>query len=200
LSMKSFEAGPSPEQIKSEEEMSLELPKEGGLEMRETVVEKAELKPEQAIAQERSVLERFKGKAKQVASVLLFVSALSVGPGMVSEAYAQGTKLTTRTEQVRKQEKTKTREGAPEWVARAISGEIFWEEGETIFAVGIVSRIQNISLLRSTAGNRARANLLKAASREKGTLKGSTVLSFWKSPDGTMFALARVSKSDISND
>ena len=123
--MKSFEAGPSPEQIKSEEEMSLELPKEGGLEMRETVVEKAELKPEQAIAQERSVLERFKGKAKQVASVLLFVSALSVGPGMVSEAYAQGTKLTTRTEQVRKQEKTKTREGAPEWVARAISGEIF---------------------------------------------------------------------------
>ena len=103
--MKSFEAGPSPEQIKSEEEMTPEFPKEEGLEMREAVVEQAELKPEQAIAQERSVLERFKGKAKQVAGVLLFVSALSAGPGMVGEAYAQETKPTTRTEQVQKQER-----------------------------------------------------------------------------------------------
>jgi len=102
--MKSFEAGPSPEQIKLEEEMASELPKEEVLEVRERV-EEPELKPEQALTQERSVLERFKGKAKQVAGVLLFVSALSAGPGMVSEAYAQETKPTTRTEQVQKQEK-----------------------------------------------------------------------------------------------
>jgi len=103
--MKSFETGPSSEQIKPEEEITPELPKEEGLEMRKAVAEQAELKPEQAIAQERSVLERFKGKAKQVAVVLLFVSALSAGPGMVGEAYAQETKPTTRTEQVQKQEK-----------------------------------------------------------------------------------------------
>ena len=92
--MKSFETGPNPEQIKSEEEITPELPKEEVLEMRETAVEKTGLKPEQAIAQERSVLERFKGKAKRVAGVLLFVSALSAGPGMVGEAYAQETKPT----------------------------------------------------------------------------------------------------------
>ncbi|MEK7669133.1 MAG: hypothetical protein AAB350_00880 [Patescibacteria group bacterium] len=102
--MKSFEDGPSPEQIKSEEEMPSELPKEEVLEVRERA-EEPELKPEQALTQERSVLERFKGKAKQVAGVLLFVSALSAGPGMVSEAYAQETKPATRTEQVQKQEK-----------------------------------------------------------------------------------------------
>lgn len=103
--MKSFEAGSNPEQIKPEEETTLELPKEEVLETREAVAQEAELKPEKALAHERGVLERFKGKAKQVAGVLLFVSALSAGPGMVSEAYAQETKPATRTEQVQKQEK-----------------------------------------------------------------------------------------------
>jgi len=103
--MKSFESGPSPEQIKSEEEITSELPKEEVLEVHEAVAEKAELKPEQAIAQERSVLERFKGKAKQVAGVLLLVSALSAAPGMVGEAYTQEIKPTIHTEQAQKQEK-----------------------------------------------------------------------------------------------
>lgn len=166
----------------------------------ETWPSQEQIKPEQAIAQEQSVLERFEGKAKQVAGIFLFVSALSVGNGMVGEAYAQETKPTTLTEQAQKQEETKTQEGAPEWVIRAISGETFWEEGETIFAVGTASRIQNFSLSRSAAGDRARANLLRAAGREEGTIRGSRVLSFWESPDGTLFALARVLKSGISND
>jgi hypothetical protein len=48
-----------------------------------------ELKPEKALAEERGTLERFKGKAKEVAVVLLFVSALSASPGVVSEVYAE---------------------------------------------------------------------------------------------------------------
>jgi hypothetical protein len=96
--MKSFDAWPNHEQIEPEEEIVKELPKEAVLEVREAVAEGAELKPEQALTKERSVLERFKGKAKQVAVVLLFVSALSAGPGMVREAHAQ------ETEQQEKQE------------------------------------------------------------------------------------------------
>ncbi len=86
--MKSFEAGPSPEQIKSEEEMASDLPKEEVLEVREQV-EEPELKPEQAFANERGALERFSGKAKKAAGVLLLVSALSIGSGLISEARAQ---------------------------------------------------------------------------------------------------------------
>lgn len=102
--MKSFETGPSPEQIKLEEATPKFLEEKKVVEVREAARE-AKLEPEQAFARERSVLERFKGKAKQVAGVLLFVSALSAGPGMVSEVYAQETKPTTWTEQVQKQEK-----------------------------------------------------------------------------------------------
>jgi len=93
--MKSFESGSSPEQIKPEEEIAPEL-----LGKKEN---EAELKPEKFLVQERGVLKRFKGKAKEVAGVLLFVSALSVAPGMVSEAYTQETKQNTRTEQAQKQ-------------------------------------------------------------------------------------------------
>jgi|SRR3989338_3600125 len=49
----------------------------------------AELKPEQAIAQELGVLERFSGKAKEIARVLLLATALVTGAGAVEQAFAQ---------------------------------------------------------------------------------------------------------------
>lgn len=96
--MNKFETmGQAPEEIESEQEISPDFP--------EQEIGKDELKPEKVLAQERSVLERFKGRAKQVANVFLFVSALSAGPGVASETYAQETKPTARTEEVQKQEK-----------------------------------------------------------------------------------------------
>jgi hypothetical protein len=103
--MKFFKEWTDSGQIKSKEEKTPESFKGEVSGMRESSTEKAELKPEQAIAQERSVLERFKGKAKQVAGVLLFVSALSIAPGVVGEAYAQENKRADQIKQVQKQEK-----------------------------------------------------------------------------------------------
>lgn len=102
--MGSFESGLGPKQIKSGEETTSE-----SLKYREVAEDcgaeqEAELKPEQALAQERGVLERFKGKAKQVVGVLLFVSALSAGSGLVSETYAQEAEPATQIEQAQKQE------------------------------------------------------------------------------------------------
>ncbi len=93
--MKSFESGSSPEQLKSEEEIASELP--------EGKENELELKPEKFLTQERGVLQRFKGRAKQVAGALLFVSALSVAPGMASELYTQETKRNIKIEQAQKQ-------------------------------------------------------------------------------------------------
>ena len=63
--MKSFEVGQSEEQINQEE-----------------------LQPEEALAHERGVFERFTGKAKEVAGVLLLTSALSTAPGLMPKGYA----------------------------------------------------------------------------------------------------------------
>jgi hypothetical protein len=53
----------------------------------------AEINPEQShnafMAREQSVLEKFRGKARDVAKVMMFVSGLAAGEGMVSEAHAE---------------------------------------------------------------------------------------------------------------
>lgn len=167
--MKSFESGPSPEQINQE------IAPESS--------EEKELK--NPLTQERTILERFRGKAKKVASIFFLVSTLTAGCA-AREGYAQIPRSADST--------AETQEGAPEWVARAQGGEASWEEGDALFAVGTASGIRNISLLRSTAASRARANLLGATGQEEGTLRGSTVPSLWQSPDGTMYALACVSR------
>ncbi len=99
--MNSFEVGPSPEQQNKELEIE-ELEAACEVENSE-VAETVKFKPEQAIAHERSILERFKGKAREVAGILLFVSALSVGPGTVGETYAQEIKPAVQTEQIEKE-------------------------------------------------------------------------------------------------
>jgi hypothetical protein len=71
------------------------------------VIETEGLEPAEAIKNEQSILEKFRGKARQIVKVLTFVSALSVSSGMVNEVYAQQTKHAGRSEQVKKQEKTK---------------------------------------------------------------------------------------------
>jgi len=58
------------------------------------------LKSAEALEEERGILGRFKGKAKSVANLMLLVSALSVAPGVVNEAYAQAGNPTNKTEQV----------------------------------------------------------------------------------------------------
>ncbi|MDO8436408.1 MAG: hypothetical protein Q7S82_03485 [bacterium] len=87
--MKSFEAGSSPEQIKPEGEKRPELL--GGQEVFEVreVAQGPELKPDKAFAQERGVLERFNGRAKEVARVLLLATALATGAGAIEQAFAQ---------------------------------------------------------------------------------------------------------------
>ncbi len=63
-------------------------------------VESDEFKPEQILTEEKSLLERFTGKAKKIARVMTIVSALSVAPGMVQEVYAQENKSGAKVEQV----------------------------------------------------------------------------------------------------
>lgn len=64
--------------------------------------------PKQALAQEKTGLERFSGMSKKVARVMLLVSALSVAPGVVSQANAQETKAPgAKIEQVQKNQEEK---------------------------------------------------------------------------------------------
>jgi hypothetical protein len=163
--MKSFESWPSPEQ-------TTEIPEAGKFNL------------EKSLLGERTILEKLRGKAKKVAGVFLLVSSLTAGC-MARGGYAEVPRPAATTE---------TQENAPDWVARAQSGETSWEEGGTLYAVGMASGIRNISLLRSTASSRARANLLHATGRSEGPLRGSTVPSLWQGPNGTMYALAEMAR------
>ena len=57
-------------------------------ESQQEIVEKPKFNPERAIDDERGVFEKLRGKAKDVAKVMLLMSALSFAPGMVREASA----------------------------------------------------------------------------------------------------------------
>jgi len=62
---------------------------------------------EEAIEKEKGLLERFRGKAKEIAGVLTLISALSFGEGLVEKAYAGQEEGGARVESA---EKEKTRE------------------------------------------------------------------------------------------
>lgn len=64
--------------------------------------EQEKLQPERAVAQERGVLDRFRGKAKEIAGVMMMLSALSVMPGIPTEAYAEKRKQPTQAGQIQK--------------------------------------------------------------------------------------------------
>lgn len=64
-----------------------------------------ELNTQSALMQEKTMLEKFRGKAKEVANVLVLTSILSATPGVINEAYAEKRKSGIRTEQT--QEKSK---------------------------------------------------------------------------------------------
>lgn len=66
----------------------------------EEISEDAEFRPEQALTQEKTILERFRGKATNVARTMLLVSTLSFGQGAVNEVYAQEDKVDTKIEKV----------------------------------------------------------------------------------------------------
>ena len=84
-------------QIKTENQENLEF------------AETPQLETEKALVREKGVFEKFKGKAKDVARVMMLVSVLSAGSGVVSEAYAQNnTGNQTRVEQAEKTKATKT--------------------------------------------------------------------------------------------
>jgi len=62
---------------------------------------------EAALDKERSVLEKFRGKAKDAAKVMMFISALSFGAGMAGEARAEDSQAAVKVEQVEGQNKEK---------------------------------------------------------------------------------------------
>lgn len=103
--MESFKPWQNEESVVSGEATVPEPPVEQGV---AKVVEEVDegLTPEHAIAQERGLLqtltETLTGKAKRIANMFLVVSALSAGPGVVSEANAQENKPLVRAEQVEK--------------------------------------------------------------------------------------------------
>ncbi len=71
-------------------------------ETEEESVESSEFESEKALGHEKTLLERFSGKARKIARVMTLVSALSAAPGLVQEAYAQQATPGTKTEQVNK--------------------------------------------------------------------------------------------------
>ena len=84
-------------QIKTQDQESLEF------------AETPQLETEKALVREKGLFEKFKGKAKDVARVMMLVSVLSAGSGMVSEVYAQNnTGGQTKVEQAEKTKATKT--------------------------------------------------------------------------------------------
>ena len=96
--MKSFEQGFQPEDIDNlDEEEAAEIveaqPEKAILsENSETATEShetAELTPESALAQEKGIFKRLQGKAKEVAAVMMLITALSATPGFTHETYAQ---------------------------------------------------------------------------------------------------------------
>ena len=60
--------------------------------------ESNELNPQNAIVQEKSIFERFTGLPKEVAKVLILVSALSAAPALASERSPEHGKQTTASE------------------------------------------------------------------------------------------------------
>lgn len=105
--MNSFERGPSPEQFNKEARESEE--EEEGEEEHKEEKETQEaleqnLDADVAIAEEKGTLEHFKGKAKDVAKVMLLASVLSVGPvgpGIAQGEDAQKAQPSTRIERVK---------------------------------------------------------------------------------------------------
>jgi hypothetical protein len=73
----------------------------------EDSVESTEFKPNQALDREKTLLERFSGKAKKIARVMALVSALSAVPVVTQEAYAQENKDATKVEKVEKEQEEK---------------------------------------------------------------------------------------------
>lgn len=92
--------------------------------------EGAELKPERALAEEKSIFERLRGKAREVAGVMMLMTALSAAPGFTQEAYAQETgRQPAQQEQV--QEKTQealkefsVKEGDHEFTLKFLSSDV----------------------------------------------------------------------------
>lgn len=100
--MKSWESGLNPRQANLEEQK-----KEGEM---ETVKEINETEFSKIVSsKELGVLGKFKGKAKEIAGVLMFISSLSFAPGFAKEAYAEQRKDSPKTGEL---EKEKSREDA----------------------------------------------------------------------------------------
>jgi len=65
-----------------------------------------ELRPEQIPTKEKSIFEKFQGKAKELAGVLTLVTALSMSPGLTREAFAEEqTKQPAEKEQIKEMQK-----------------------------------------------------------------------------------------------
>lgn len=100
--MNSFEKGPSLEQLNKETVIpDTEEEKKNSVETFETT-ETTEFR-EQAVLQEKTSLEKFKGRAKEVAVVLMMVSTLSFGTGTLKEVYAGEKKESVKVEQIKKE-------------------------------------------------------------------------------------------------
>ncbi len=108
--MNLFEKGPNPKQLpKQLNEESLEKveEKKEGLEDKE---DKFEIEP--ALQEEESILGRFRGKAKTAARVMVVISLLSIGLGIVKEthAHAQEAQPLTKSEEVEQEKQEEEKE------------------------------------------------------------------------------------------
>lgn len=85
--MKSWEAGLNSEQLN--EDFSKKQEKEGEMETEkgEEMSEIEFLKP--SLLKEADIFEKFRGKAKEIAGVLMFITSLSFAPGLAKEAYGE---------------------------------------------------------------------------------------------------------------
>lgn len=91
--MKSFEMPSNPEADNSSDfEIPANEPENPG-EQESTIT------AEGAIEEEKSILDKFRGKARQVAKVMTLVSALSFGSGLANESRAEEPKAKKQTEQ-----------------------------------------------------------------------------------------------------
>jgi len=103
--MNSFEKGPSSGQFNKE---PLREVIERG-EEKEGLGDEFEKKD--VLQEEKSILERFRGKtAREVAKVMIFVSVLSAGSGIVKETYAQKAQSPTKIEEAKQEKQEKQEE------------------------------------------------------------------------------------------
>lgn len=137
--MNSIEQGFRPEDLKNLNNKERQKPIEVQPETSEVAAEQqetTELEPEKALTQEESIFNKFHGKAKKIANVMILMTALSAAPGFTQEAYAQEKgRQPVKQEQVQQKEEDKINEAK-------LTGSSTWARGITESARADLKKIK----------------------------------------------------------